>query len=308
MTIKFFKFMLVFGLAQNICDLAFAGVHGIPRFAFEGGGQQNRNLFRVAIIGSKDDRVPLSEIDGKWITAQEKQWLRGVTGYFVRADGLNLSAALVGSPNIVLTALHGLVDHEGAFNPGLLKPHFQSFNTSQAVALDFTSGSFALGSADVNQFPGKDFAVVRLKAPSRGLRPIPLLPASEILQAGQEVISIAIPKQEGMTRSIPWNEPAAQICHIHRVYLANPSRGTLYYTDCDIGGGGSGGILLVRWKGQLAAAGMAYASATAVGKSERDFQPFSLDEKTANFTKAIAVTGEVRSAMEALTQELFRLP
>jgi hypothetical protein len=140
----------------------------------------------------------------------------------------------------------------------------------------------------------RDFALVRLKWPVAGARPFGIAPGRWSVAAGETILSIAA-MHVGMRRPVPLTQPVVEDCTVLSVYAATANGASHYHTDCDVGGGASGSLNLVRDdEGQLVIIGIFSGSAAP---SEG---VYAVDESLNRRSLSIGFDGALREAAEAM--------
>ncbi len=225
---------------------------------------------KVTIIGKEDGRKAMKELaegDNPKITKAELSQIRKSTGY-VYCPGTKYnnqstcSGALVGTDQTIVTAAHCFIDERGRRREPLEGCFFQNLEKKwQKVELDFSPGSYKFYSATPYQDSSNDRAIVRIKRKIKGAKPFPV--SDRRMLPGTEMILSSV-GQENMVRKVDSTEPVGQVCTTMHMFPPDNISGTVYYTDCDAGSGGSGGLALVRRNGKLEAVG------TLVGGSDDD--------------------------------------
>ncbi len=212
---------------------------------------------KVSIIGKEDGRVAMKELaegDNPKITKAELAQIRKSTGYvYCPATKSACSGALVGTDQTIVTAAHCFIDGQGRRREQLEGCFFQNLEKKwQKVELDFSPGSYKFYSLIPAEDPSNDLAIVRIKRKIKGAKPFPV--SDRRMLPGTEMINSSI-IQVNMVRKVDSTEPVGQVCTNMYTFLPDNDSGTVYFTDCDAGGGGSGSLALVRRNGRLEAVG-----------------------------------------------------
>jgi hypothetical protein len=207
-------------------------------------------LILVNIIDGADDRASLIERGpALGLSPAEIARIRQVSGHVACAgdQAVTGSGALFLTNGQILTAGHIFF---GAGGELLAKCFFRPQTPdSHWMELDLTRAKF--GAAPPKPGSNNDWAVVRLKAPIAGVEPFPL---ASVPPAKGEALIVVSAQPAGFDNLDP-NVPVVQGCTVRRAPVSS-STTSFYRTDCDAGGGSSGGMHLVRVDGQLVFRGM----------------------------------------------------
>lgn len=207
-------------------------------------------LIPVNIIDGTDERGSLLEVGPSLgLSAAEIARIRSVSGHVVCAspEPVTASGALYLTSDQVLTAGHVFFQQNGT-------PRSQCFFRQQKSGsewLPLVVERARFGSVPPRPGSNNDWAIVKLAAPVPGAQPFPV--PSTRPAAGDALIVVSA-QPAGFEHLDP-NVPVGQGCSVRRVPIST-AKTNFYRSDCDAGGGSSGGMNLQRIDGQLTFRGM----------------------------------------------------
>ncbi len=250
-------------------------------------------LTPVNIIDGTDERGSLLEVGpALGLSAAEITRIRSVSGHVVCAspEPVTASGALYLTNDQVLTAGHVFFQSNG-------KARSQCFFRQQKAGSDWLPlvvERARFGSVPPRPGSNNDWAIVKLAAPVAGAQPFPV-PSSRPT-AGDALIVVSA-QPAGFEHLDP-NVPVGQGCAIRRVPISSAST-NFYRSDCDAGGGSSGGMNLQRVDGQLTFRGMTISTGPW---RDPAFVGAPYDEKRGSVTTSLMTDAAILEAGRALSR------
>jgi hypothetical protein len=259
-------------------------------------------VHNINIVGPTDGRGALSDLGPKiGMSPVEIRQVRKSTGYIYcpgtkyknRATG---SGALIGNNKTIFTTAHSFIDGEGRKREPLSNCFFQNQDSPYTRRnLVFKSGSHKIGFKPGVSRYRTDYAIVQLEDEIPGAEPFPFEESGSLIKDDQKVIVISA-AQKNMTVKVDPNEPVVQSCSTKFSLGGDDFGRSVFYTDCDIHGGGSGSPVLARSQGgQLVLRGLL----TANGEGAIDYHDFEL--KTGNYAEGILIDDRIISELKGLS-------
>ncbi len=265
-----------------------------------------RDLIHHTSFMGKDDRKVLSknlEVV-KFSAAEQEQALRCSGEIFCPGgnDGLGSqqsggSICPVGarssgghcSADRIATVAHLFVDRKtNRFIPKLETCEFRNYrgHVSKLEIKDLKSIDPTVDSKNPHKNMRSDKIVIHLKKPIPGCDPYDIADASDVPERTTEVIALTN-TQEDQAGTVDGSEPQAYACNVTRSFAAKEGSAGIFYSDCDVNPGGSGGFALVRKKdNRLSLAGMFIR----IGAMELNGQAY--DESKKNYTIAVGTNAD----------------
>ena len=270
----------------------FALASAVAAFAF---GLALSPSIPVNIIDGGDDRASLlTHGPDLGLSPTEIARIRSVSGHVACADGTTRvtgSGALFLTNRQVLTAAHIFFDAAGRpFNQCFFRPQAEG---SAWIALDLSAARF--GAFPPKPGSNNDWAVVRLTAPVAGVIPFP--PAPRPPEPGEALIVVTA-QPAGFDKLDP-NVPVVQGCAVRRVPVSTAAT-SFYRSDCDAGGGSSGGMNLARVDGELAFRGMTISTGPW---RDPNFVGAPYNEGKGSVTTALGTDAAILAAAKSLAGE-----
>lgn len=213
----------------------------------------------------KDDRQILSKnLKVIGFTAEEQEQAMRCMGYIYcpgGKDGMGsqLSAGAVCplgkrmnvgkcDADRLATVAHGFVDQKtNKFIRRLNECEFMNYrgHVSKLELKDIRTIQPNLDSKNPYLNMREDKVVIRLKRPIPGCDPFDLSDAPEVPVPGTEIVALTH-LQEDQAGKFDGREPMAYLCQVTRSYRSKDGRAGVFYNNCDLNGGGSGGFSLIR--------------------------------------------------------------
>ena len=246
---------------------------------------------RANIIDGTDDRGSLLQRGpALGLSPAEIARIRQVSGHVACAGDppVTGSGALFLTNSQILTAGHIFFDGSG----GLAAKCFfrPQAPDSRWLELDLTRAKF--GASPPKPGSNNDWAVVRLKVPIAGADPF--APAAVPPAKGEALIVVTA--QPAGFEGLDPNVPVVQGCSIRRVPVSSGTT-SFYRTDCDAGGGSSGGMNLARVDGELVFRGMTISTGPW---RDPKFVGAPYDEKAGSVTTALGTDAAILTAGKSL--------
>lgn len=248
-------------------------------------------LTPVNIIDGADDRASILERGpALGLSPMEIARIRRASGHVACAG----DQAVTGSGALFLTNAQILTAGHIFFGPSgdlaakcFFRPQAQD---SRWIELDLTGAKF--GATPPKPGSNNDWAVVRLKTPIAGAEPFP--PAAAPPAKGDTLVVVSA--QPAGFEEVDPSVPIVQGCTIRRVPVSS-STTSFYRTDCDAGGGSSGGMHLARVNGELVFRGMTISTGPW---RDPKFIGAPYDEKAGSVTTALGTDAAILTAGKSL--------
>ena len=248
-------------------------------------------LIPVNIIDGPDDRASLIERGpALGLSPAEIAHIRKVSGHVACAgdQAVTGSGALFLTNGQILTAGHIFFGPSGDLAAKcFFRPQAPD---SRWMELDLTRAKF--GATPPKPGSNNDWAIVRLKTPIAGAEPFS--PAAGPPAKGEALIVVSA--QPAGFEQVDPNVPIVQGCTVRRVPVSS-STTSFYRTDCDAGGGSSGGMHLARIDGQLVFRGMTISTGPW---RDPKFIGAPYDEKAGSVTTALGTDAAILTAGKSL--------
>ncbi len=246
------------------------------------------------IIDGSDERGALTEVGpALGLSAAEIARIRTVSGHVVCAspEPVTASGALFLTNAQVLTAGHVLFQPSG-------EAREQCFFRQQKAGsewLPLVPERSRFGAKPPKPGSNNDWAIVKLAAPIAGAEPFPVPPAPPSAGDGLIVVSA----QPAGFENLDPNVPVGQGCSVRRVPVSSAAT-NFYRSDCDAGGGSSGGMNLQRVNGELSFRGMTISTGPW---RDPAFVGAPYDEKKGSVTTSLMTDAAILEAGRALAQQ-----
>jgi hypothetical protein len=248
-------------------------------------------LIPVNIIDGPDDRGSILERGpALGLSPAEIARIRKVSGHVACAgdQAVTGSGALFLTNGQILTAGHIFFGPSGDLaTKCFFRPQAPN---SQWMELDLTRAKF--GATPPKPGSNNDWAIVRLKMPIAGAEPFP--PAATPPAKGDALVVVSA--QPAGFEQVDPNVPIVQGCTVRRVPVSS-STTSFYRTDCDAGGGSSGGMHLARVDDQLVFRGMTISTGPW---RDPKFIGAPYDEKAGSVTTALGTDAAILTAGKSL--------
>lgn len=211
-------------------------------------------LHEVNIVG-RDDRNSIDHFS-RAVSPSEQRWLAQVTGWVecspsATFPGTTGSASLVGSNAKIITVAHNFFDEQRRLPNPLPRCYFRTkAHPHRRIPLVFEPGAYTIGATMWDA--SRDYAIVRLAEPVRGVTPLSFGAAPS---TGEELILISSQASSARKR-IDTSKPVARMCTVHKAFSSFGNSNSFFRGDCDTSAGDSGGIYLARRSGRLVAVGL----------------------------------------------------
>lgn len=240
------------------------------------------------------------------LSDDEVREIRANTGY-VLCEGKKTGGVTVGSGALfgrngmqVLTNVHAIRGERGQSR----EPCYFQNQATRPTRIRLVVEDRFLGSEETAWIPDEDIAGIRLSEKIPGADGLSLDVFGAPLKSRQEVIMISA--SQNWTKSIPPNEPVAQICQVIDVLLENSVFPTGLYGDCWATAGASGSIGLVRTEGRLRIKMLHWGDGTYSREDEetsrsKDYHPYSRADKS--YSYAIGIDGKIARALDEFANE-----
>ena len=197
-----------------------------------GVGRNVGELHRVVIIG-KDGRKTLAEYEkSKNIPLSQVKQRFSPTGLFSCA-GTRVTGQLTGSNDVVTTASHVFVNDRCKMYTPLSPCFFKPINSNRHYSVNLSSLVFGCNPGNRDE----DWAVVKLNRPIDGASFYDI-PSDEIRIRQDKIVTQVTYENNNFKRK--GNYPSTvQDCIVYKMYES------VYFHDCDTGGGASGSAQLI---------------------------------------------------------------
>ena len=325
----YFRFSGLAALTIAIASFATEAAPLNTSYGFKDLESKSQLLHNVYIISKNGkyinprDVAELRKSDGRWNLSQSESKL-GVkvtdeqTGQLMACIGEIICPTLVSKneatavsvlrPDMLVTARHVFFAKDGKNEVSINKCTFHNYLNQKAkipVVVYHNNAGF--------YFNNFDYVVVRLKTKLAGCNSFGIDKAGSLLELGNQFFSVTT-NQKGMLNPISSKEPVVARGEIKQVFEGAFDGPSMYWTDVDLGGGGSGGAifaldrqgnLVVGEDGRLAMKAMA----TASGTGAKNGQPYKGELRRGNqsiligldstFMKVILKMGDELEAMAA---------
>jgi len=210
-----------------------------------------------------NDIMDLRQSDGRWNLSQGESQL-GLKLSKEQADqlmacvgkitcrtlhGKNQGTAVsVLRPDILVTARHAFIQRDGKSEALPTRCTFHNYSDQRTEIPVMVSRDQAKPGPYFNNF---DYAVVRLKAPLKGCNSFAVDNPEALLNPGDQFVSVTI-RQSGVLNRTTGTEPVIAKGEVKQVFEGAFDGPSIYWTDVDLGAGGSGGgIFVLDPKGNL---------------------------------------------------------
>ncbi len=248
----------------------------------------------VNIIDGSDERGSLLAIGPSLgLSDAEIARIRAVSGHVVCTGGetVTASGALFLTDNQILTAGHTFFNSAGRRRA---QCYFRPQRVgSDWIALDLAKARF--GASLPRPGSNADWAVVRLTKPIVGAVPFPPAPKPPV--KGEALIVVTA--QPAGFESLDPNVPVVQPCAVRRVPVSSAAT-SFYRSDCDAGGGSSGGMNLTRIDGALFFRGVTISSGPW---RDTNLTGAPYNEKKGSVTTALGTDAAILAAAQELAGE-----
>lgn len=248
----------------------------------------------VNIIDGADERGSLLALGPSLgLSAVEIARIRAVSGHIACRGRVTVTAsgALFLTNRQILTAGHTFFDEAGGKRgPCYFRPQTPG---SEWVQLDLAAARF--GATPPKPGSNADWAVVRLAEPLAGADPFPPAPSPP---ANGETLIVVTAQPAGFENLDP-NVPVIQGCAVRRAPVSTAAT-SFYRSDCDAGGGSSGGMNLARVGGQLVFRGVTISSGPW---RDPKFVGAPYNEKAGSVTTALGTDAAILAAGKSLAGE-----
>jgi hypothetical protein len=202
-------------------------------------------------INSKDI-ADLRKSDGRWnlnasesklgvkLSDEEKRQLMACLGKItcLTLHGKNQGTAMsVLRPDLLVTTRHAFVRHDGKPEALLNTCTFHNYlnlRTNIPVVVSHDQGKSG------HYFNNFDYIVLQLKAPLKGCNGFAVDRSEALLKPGARFVSVSI-TQSGMLNRVTRAEPVIAKGEVKQVFEGAFDGPSMYWTDVDLGAGGSGG-------------------------------------------------------------------
>ncbi len=141
--------------------------------------------------------------------------------------------------------------------------------------------------------PRRDKAVLRLERSIPNCNAYDIRSDGDAVYEGMSIFAVTFPQVDMLSGDIE-KEPLAYPCRMTTKFHARDNGLSLYYTDCDLNQGGSGGFILGR--PGLGKNLFVMGILIRAGESNKNGLPYSESDK--NFALALGVDGDVPSMLQ----------